>query len=32
MHRANALRKLGLRSQAELTRYAIRRGMLPPQD
>jgi two-component system, NarL family, response regulator NreC len=30
MHRANALRKLGLRSQAELTRYAIRRGMLPP--
>jgi two-component system response regulator NreC len=30
MHRANALRKLGLKSRADLTRYAIRRGMLPP--
>jgi two-component system, NarL family, response regulator NreC len=29
MHRANALRKLGLKSQADLVRYAIRRGMLP---
>ena len=31
MHRANALRKLGLRNQADLIRYAIRRGMLPPE-
>jgi two-component system, NarL family, response regulator NreC len=31
MHRANALRKLGLRSQADLIRYAIRRGMIPPE-
>jgi two-component system, NarL family, response regulator NreC len=29
-HRANALRKLGLKSQADLIRYAIRRGMIPP--
>jgi len=28
MHRANAMRKLGLKSQAELLRYAIRRGMI----
>jgi DNA-binding NarL/FixJ family response regulator len=31
MHRSHALRKLGLRSQAELIRYAIRRGMIPPE-
>lgn len=29
MHRANAMRKLGLKTQAELIRYAIRRGMIP---
>jgi DNA-binding NarL/FixJ family response regulator len=29
MHRANALRKLGLRTQADLMRYAFRRGMIP---
>jgi two-component system, NarL family, response regulator NreC len=28
-HRANLMRKLGLRSQADLTRYAIERGILP---
>jgi DNA-binding NarL/FixJ family response regulator len=31
MHRANALRKLGLKTQTDLIRYAIRRGMLPPE-
>ena len=31
MHRANALRKLGLKSREELIRYAIRRGMLHPE-
>jgi DNA-binding NarL/FixJ family response regulator len=31
MHRANVLRKLGLKTQADLVRYAIRRGMLPPE-
>jgi two-component system, NarL family, response regulator NreC len=29
MHRANALRKLGLKTHVELIRYAIRRGMIP---
>ena len=29
-HRANGLAKLGLRSQAELIRYMIERGMVPP--
>lgn len=29
-YRANALRKLRLRSAAELTLYAIRRGLIPP--
>jgi DNA-binding NarL/FixJ family response regulator len=29
MHRANVMRKLGLRSQAELVRYAVWRGILP---
>jgi two-component system, NarL family, response regulator NreC len=28
-HRANMMRKLGLRTQADLTRYAIERGILP---
>ena len=28
-HRAHLMRKLGLRSQADLTRYAIERGILP---
>jgi DNA-binding CsgD family transcriptional regulator len=31
MHRANALRKLGLKTQTDLIRYAIRRGMIPPE-
>ena len=31
MHRGNALRKLGLKTQADLVRYAVRRGMLPPE-
>jgi DNA-binding NarL/FixJ family response regulator len=30
-HRANALRKLGLKTQTDVVRYAIRRGMLPPE-
>jgi DNA-binding NarL/FixJ family response regulator len=29
-HRANILEKLGIRNVAELTRYAIRRGLLEP--
>jgi DNA-binding NarL/FixJ family response regulator len=29
-HRANILDKLGMRNAAELTRYAIRRGLLEP--
>src|SRR5262249_56010648 len=29
MHRANALRKLGLKNQPDLLRYAMRRGMIP---
>lgn len=29
-HRGNALAKLGLRSQAELIRYVIERGLVPP--
>ncbi|HEV3204946.1 MAG TPA: response regulator transcription factor [Gemmataceae bacterium] len=32
MHRGNALRKLGLRKQADLIGYAIRRGMIPAVD
>jgi two-component system, NarL family, response regulator NreC len=31
MHRANAMRKLGLKTQADLVRYALRRGMIPPE-
>jgi len=30
-HRANIMRKLGLRSQGELIRYAMRRGIIEPQ-
>jgi DNA-binding NarL/FixJ family response regulator len=29
-HRANILEKLGMRNGAELTRYAIRRGLVQP--
>jgi len=28
-HRTNAMRKLALRTQADLIRYAVRRGLLP---
>ena len=31
-HRANMMRKLGLRTQADLIRYALRRGILPPEN
>jgi two-component system response regulator NreC len=31
-HRANLMRKLGLRNQADLIRYALRRGILPLED
>ena len=30
VHRRNIMRKLGLRSVAELTRYAVREGLVPP--
>jgi DNA-binding NarL/FixJ family response regulator len=29
-HRANVLQKLGLRNRVDLTRYAIRRGLVEP--
>jgi DNA-binding NarL/FixJ family response regulator len=29
-HRANVMRKLGLRSQTDVVGYALRRGILPP--
>jgi DNA-binding NarL/FixJ family response regulator len=29
-HRANILEKLGLRDRVDLTRYAIRRGLIDP--
>ena len=29
-HRANILEKLGMRNRVELTRYAIRRGLVEP--
>jgi two-component system response regulator NreC len=29
-HRANVMRKLGLRTQTDIVRYALRRGILPP--
>jgi two-component system response regulator NreC len=31
-HRANAMRKLDLRTQTDLLRYALRRGILPPDN
>ena len=31
VHRANMMRKLGLRTQTDLIRYALRRGILPPE-
>jgi two-component system response regulator NreC len=31
-HRANAMRKLELRTQTDLLRYALRRGILPPDN
>src|SRR5262245_9595609 len=31
MHRANLMHKLGLRTQADLIRYALRRGVIPLQ-
>jgi len=30
-HRANLMRKLGLRNQADLIRYALQRRILPPE-
>jgi two-component system, NarL family, response regulator NreC len=30
-HRANVMRKLGLRGQTDVVRYALRRGLLPPE-
>jgi DNA-binding NarL/FixJ family response regulator len=30
-HRANAMRKLGFRNQTDLIRFALRRGLLPPE-
>lgn len=32
MHRANLMRKLGLRTRVQLIRYALRRGILPMED
>ena len=32
IHRSNLMKKLGLRNQAELIRYAIKRGILPMDD
>jgi DNA-binding NarL/FixJ family response regulator len=31
-HRANLMRKLGVRTQADLIRYALRRNLLPPEN
>jgi DNA-binding NarL/FixJ family response regulator len=31
MHRGNLMHKLGLRTQADLIRHALRRGILPPE-
>jgi two-component system response regulator NreC len=31
-HRTNLMRKLGLRTQTDLIRYALQRGLIPPQD
>jgi two-component system response regulator NreC len=32
MHRSNLMRKLGLANQTELVRYALWRGLLPPEE
>ena len=32
MHRGHLMHKLGLRTQADLIRYALRRGMIPLQE
>jgi DNA-binding NarL/FixJ family response regulator len=32
VHRANVMHKLGLSSQSQLLRYAMKRGILPPND
>ena len=31
-HRANLMRKLGLKNQSELVRYALRRGLIPLEE
>jgi DNA-binding CsgD family transcriptional regulator len=31
-HRTNLMRKLGLRTQTDLIRYALQRGLIPLQD
>jgi two-component system response regulator NreC len=31
-HRANMMRKLGLHTQIDLIRYALQRGILPPNN
>ena len=31
-HRANVMRKLGLKNQSELVRYAVRRGLIPLEE
>jgi DNA-binding NarL/FixJ family response regulator len=31
-HRANLMRKLGLKTQTDLIRYALKRGILPMED
>ncbi len=31
-HRANLMRKLGIRNQSELVRYAVRRGLIPLEE
>ena len=31
IHRANVMRKLGLRNQTQMLRYALQRGILPPE-
>ena len=31
-HRAHMMQKLGLRTQTDLIRYAVRQGLLPPED
>jgi DNA-binding CsgD family transcriptional regulator len=31
-HRGNLMRKLGLRTQTDLVRYALRRGILPLEE